>query len=136
MFFNYRKGIAGFVLIILLTVSTYSLAQEALDESITLTATPNNCVTLRQGRTCYAQVIIAWQSNVKGDYCLRHKTTGKSMKCWQKSQKGQWTFEFQGSETTDYQLVSLNKIKVIAKTSINVSWVHKTTPRKRRWRLF
>lgn len=133
---NHRKGIAGFVLIILLTVSTFSLAQEALDETITLTATPNNCVTLRQGRTCYAQVMIAWQSKMKGNFCLRQKATGKTLKCWRESNKGQWTFEFQANETTDYQLVSVDKIEIIAKTSINVSWVHKTTPRKRRWRLF
>ncbi|WP_286233502.1 DUF3019 domain-containing protein [Thalassotalea sediminis] len=136
MYFNHSKGTAWLLLLILLFISSLLNAQEVPDKQVLLTTTPNNCVTLRQGRTCYAKVNMRWQTQVVGNYCLQVKASGQTLQCWRNSKKNQWTFEFQAREKVDYQLVTLEAQTVLAETSVNVSWVHKATPRKRRWRLF
>ncbi len=99
-------------------------------------AKPANCVALRQGRKCYAKVSLIWQTAIKGDFCVYQKTNNKLLQCWHNSQGNQVTFEFESSENIAYQLIASEQKEVIAETSVDVSWVHNATPRKRRWRLF
>lgn len=104
--------------------------------NILLSAKPANCVALHQGRTCYATVAIQWQTPTIGNFCLYQKTTKTLMQCWKNSQGEQIQFEFESDIKREYQLVAEKTKSIIAETAVNVSWVHKATPRKRRWRLF
>lgn len=112
------------------------LLENAQTNDIVFSAKPGNCVALHQGRTCYATVAIQWQTPVKGDFCLYQKTTNKVLQCWQNSQGNQIQFEFESNVKREYQLIAKETKRIIAETSVNVSWVHKATPKKRRWRLF
>lgn len=101
-----------------------------------LSALPAKCITLTQGRECFATITLTWQAPKKGNYCIYQVGRGKAVDCWSNEQKNLTTFEFESSKTMQYQLVAYDHDQVVAQTSIEVSWVHKASPRKRRWRLF
>jgi hypothetical protein len=110
--------------------------QSIPDNEITFTAKPANCVALHQGRKCYARVSLQWQVPQQGNFCIYQKVSNKVIQCWKGSNGNQVQFEFESSVKLEYQLVAIEKNRVLAETAIDVSWVHKATPRKRRWRLF
>ncbi|MCO4798616.1 MAG: DUF3019 domain-containing protein [Colwelliaceae bacterium] len=143
MYFKLGNGTAWLKLVILsvfILMTTNTIAQEnnqnILTSTTTLSATPANCVALHQGRKCYASVYLLWQVPQQGDFCIYQKVSNKIIQCWKNSKGSQVLFEFESSEKLEYQLVSIDKNIVLAETSVDVSWVHKATPRKRRWRLF
>ena len=144
MYFKLGKGIAWLVSIkCLLLVSGVALAKQTqkIEKSlpiseISFTAQPANCVSLRQGRKCYASVSFIWHAPNKGNFCIFQKNTKTVIQCWKNSRSNQVLFEFESEETREYQLINTEDNRVFAETSIDVSWVHKQTPRKRRWRLF
>jgi len=134
MYFKLSNGVA--FLIVTGTYLTVSSTQaEELTSETLLTAQPVMCVALTQGRTCYANVTIKWDNISNGNFCIFQKSTQQQIKCWNNLTTGVYHFEFQSQGSVTYQLVN-EKNHPIAETTINVSWVHKKSPRKRRWRLF
>lgn len=111
-------------------------AQSVQMNEVSFTAKPANCVALHQGRKCYASVSLQWQAIQQGNFCIYQKDNNKEIQCWKNSKGNQIQFEFESSVKLEYQLIAIEKNRVIAETAIDVSWVHKATPRKRRWRLF
>lgn len=103
---------------------------------VTFTALPEQCVTLRQGRDCFATVELQWQSSDKQSFCLYQEGKNKQLGCWQNNNKVQIKIEFESNKSINYQLRTVSDNKVIAETKVEVSWQHKNTTRKRRWRLF
>ncbi len=103
---------------------------------VDFTALPEQCVTLRQGRACFATVELQWQSPSKHSFCLYQEGKKKQLGCWQNNNNVQIKVEFESNKTVKYQLRALSDNKVIAETQVEVSWQHKNTSRKRRWRLF
>ena len=99
-------------------------------------ALPAKCITLTQGRQCFATVTFTWHAPIKGNYCIYQMGNKQAVDCWFNQQQNTSTFEFESNKTMHYQLVAYDYDKVIAATTIEVSWVHKASPRKRRWRLF
>ncbi len=104
--------------------------EQELANSIKLT--PDTCVTLQQGRLCYAKITIQWQSTTPANVCL--KVNQIQIQCWLNSQQGQIHYEFVGSESMPVQLVSDHM--VLAESVIKVNWVQKNPKIKRHWRLF
>lgn len=115
---------------------TSQTVQSTSASEINFTAKPANCVALHQGRKCYARVTLQWQVPQQGNFCIYQKVSNKVIQCWENSNGNQIQFEFESSVKLEYQLVAIEKNRVLAETAIDVSWVHKATPRKRRWRLF
>ena len=70
-----------------------------------------------------------------GNFCLYQKNPRRKVKCWQQSKGNSTLLEFESSEKLTFQLINQQN-NLVAETAIDVSWVHKATPRKRRWRLF
>jgi hypothetical protein len=103
---------------------------------VQFSATPGNCIALHQGRKCFARVALFWQTSTSGNFCIYQKIQNKVIQCWKNSRGSTTQFEFESSEKLEYQLVSIDQNRVLAETVIEVSWVHKATARKRRWRLF
>ncbi|WP_085299331.1 DUF3019 domain-containing protein [Cognaticolwellia mytili] len=99
-------------------------------------ALPAKCITLTQGRQCFATVTFTWKTAIKGNYCLYQEGNKEALDCWFNQKQNTAIFEFESSETLHYQLVAYDYDKIISTTAIEVSWVHKASPRKRRWRLF
>ncbi len=135
MSFKLSKGIASLLFIALNLITPFSYAAEVTPNNIIFTAQPTMCVALTQGRTCYANVTIEWNTVKEGDFCILQKASNKQLKCWQQTQGKIFSFEFESNKSITYQLIKDNN-ELVAETTINVTWVHKKSPRKRRWRLF
>lgn len=109
--------------------------QKALGQG-SLSVQPASCVALHQGRTCFAQLSLNWQTPGAGDFCIYLKDSHQLVHCWNNSRGNLVSFEFESKKKIVFQLVKKGHKNVLAETSVDVSWVHKATPRKRRWRLF
>ncbi|QBG37037.1 DUF3019 domain-containing protein [Litorilituus sediminis] len=103
---------------------------------VNFVAQPAQCVTLRQGRDCFASIQLTWQSENSQSICLYQQGKEQALKCWQGLTRAQYALEFESNESVIYQLRTPTNSQVIAETDITVSWLHKRTSRKRRWRLF
>jgi hypothetical protein len=141
MYSNVVKGVATLRALLLfgLLIMTQASANETQGLQATeavFTALPEQCVTLRQGRACFATVELQWQSASKYNFCLYQEGKKKQLGCWQDNNHIQIKVEFESNKSVKYQLRTLTDDKVLAETQVEVSWQHKNTSRKRRWRLF
>lgn len=127
----------------LLTFPTYA-EQPRTKEKAILEVKPSMCVALNQGRNCYAQVTLQWSTLEAKSVCIVKKEVSPpdkplqqntTLKCWETSKGSLYSFEFEANKSVTYQLISMDK-KPLAETTVEVSWVHEKSPRKRRWRLF
>lgn len=136
----------GVALLVFISVSCFisSVHTEEIPISptkIAFSVQPQQCVTLRQGRDCFATIAIQWQKPTVQALCLYQVTNGqiknkKQLICWSKSNKGQTSIEFESNENLTYQLRTLKDDHLLAETEITVSWLHTKTTKRRRWRLF
>jgi len=144
MYSKLCKGSAWLIMVLIFS-NLFSIAQaqqiDAISHSnklggVVFSAKPANCVALHQGRKCYAIATLIWQTPIAGDFCISEKVTNKVLQCWKNTKSSILKVEFESSSKVEYQLVKIEKNQVIAEAEISVSWVHKASPRKRRWRLF
>ena len=143
MYSSVSKGIALLVVISFIGFIPNSTAQEktAITDKIEFKVQPQQCVTLRQGRDCFATITMQWQKSTEQSLCLyqinKKQTDNKQqLRCWKKSQQGQMILEFESSDNLIYQLRTQQGDQLVAETEVVVSWLHKNTTRRRRWRLF
>lgn len=122
-----------FCLLIIFPVS--ALAQSS-DTQNTLTAVPDTCVALREGRDCYADVVITWHQPIIGNYCLRDTTSKYIMQCWLKQQQGTLNYAFDSKQSIAFELFDSNTSKIIGTAEVKLQWVYQNRQKKRRWRLF
>lgn len=102
-----------------------------------LTVTPKPCVALHKGQKCYLEVTFSWQHPQVSNYCLVNTTTNKTIRCWKQQTKGQFSFDFQSKLSNDFALRNQESAIDIARASIPVAWVYKSSKRaKSTWRLF
>jgi len=123
-------------LAVALTKVTEASIQQIEPGQVSFVAQPEQCVSLRQGRNCFASIKLEWQADTKQSLCLYQYGHKKEIACWQDDKTAQFEFEFESDETVIYQLRSLKNEQVIAQTQVKVSWLHKKSSRKKRWRLF
>lgn len=143
MYSSISKGIA----LLVYSLGSFCMSSVHADEKtpsptqIDFNVQPQQCVTLREGRDCFATITVQWQKNIEQALCLyqvntKHANTQKQLICWPKSNKGQTSITFESSDNLTYQLRSLSDKQLVAEAEIVVSWVHKKTTTRRRWRLF
>jgi len=97
---------------------------------------PATCITLRQGRKCFATITIKLTLSAAGSYCLYQQGIDEPIQCWNQVSTHQFSVPFESSEKVVYQLKDQQSHHIIAQAGVEVSWVHQATSRKRRWRLF
>lgn len=143
MYSSVCKGIALLVYCLCSFFITPVQAEEKITVStkVAFSVQPQQCVTLREGRDCFATITVQWQKPIEQALCLYQINTKKAdsqkqLICWPKSKKGQASIAFESSDNLTYQLRSLKGEQLVAETEIVVSWVHKKTTTRRRWRLF
>jgi hypothetical protein len=113
-----------------------SFTSIASEPEAMLTVTPKNCVALHKGQKCYLEVTFDWQAKLN-NYCLVNSTRSQVMKCWSNKQTGQYSFDFQSTQTNDFTLQVQNSKMNVAHAKIVVAWVYKSKKRsKSSWRLF
>jgi len=130
----------AFCIVWLFLAAEQGYARSAENESVTilvnsLNVKPSSCITTREGRECFTDVVFKWQLKKVQDVCLINKNTGKTIRCWQQAQSGRIKVEFRSDKNVIFQLVGDNN-QIINETSVDISWVYKSSPRKRRWRIF
>lgn len=125
------------LILVAYTWATYSRSAEHSQNSNELLVTPERCVALRQGQTCYQEVIFSWRQSQKGNYCLINLSTKQVLKCWKNSKQGKFNLDFQSTQSNDFVLRSAKQDIDLSKTQITVSWVFKSSKRpKSSWKLF
>lgn len=140
MFFRWQYK--GHLMLLFLTQCLYSstlfaekLPLNSATQAAALQAKPQKCVTLNEGRTCFASITFTWQTHLPAELCLIEKSSNKLIQCFKKNADARFIFEFESHKTISYQLVNEQK-NVLAETKIEVNWVYESSPRKRRWRVF
>lgn len=96
---------------------------------------PAKCVTLKQGNTCYQELKLSWQADINGHYCVYNSNRKEPIHCWNNVSKGEYSFEFKGMQSINFQLFKMPKNIPLAKQHFSVKWVYKARPNSR-WRLF
>jgi hypothetical protein len=125
------------VLLLIVTWANHAQSAERVQNSTGLFVKPERCVALRQGQTCYQEVILSWRQSQKGNYCLINLSTQQILKCWQNAEQGKFNLDFQSTQSTDFALRAENQDIDLSKTQITVSWVFKSSKRpKSSWKLF
>lgn len=111
--------------------------QQSAQAEVVLSATPNNCVTLQQGRECHAQIQASWTLPSPLPVCLYLEE--QQLQCWRNLTSAQWQWQF--TEVQSRQLLlwhmtdAEQKLQILATTRIEVSWVQSAN-KKRLWRRF
>jgi hypothetical protein len=112
-------------------------AEPTAPSSVELAVSPERCVALRQGQTCYQQVEFNWRSIRGGDFCLVDTSQNKTLHCWTKINQGRFNYDFQGQQSRHYALRVKGSSIDLAEQKITVAWVYKSPNRpKASWRLF
>ncbi|WP_052379850.1 MULTISPECIES: DUF3019 domain-containing protein [unclassified Pseudoalteromonas] len=130
-----KKSTAKYLLtsVMFLPISFISNASET---NATLVVTPKSCVALHKGQKCYLEVTFDWQAKLN-DYCLVNNTRSQVMKCWSDKNSGQYSFDFQSTQSNDFSLQLQDSNTDVAHAQIVVAWVYKSKKRsKSSWRLF
>lgn len=125
---------------ILLTVTLlWSLsvsAVQAADNPIVLTATPQRCVSLHKGQTCYQDITIQWQATELTSVCLINLSTKQQIACWDNANNIKLQFAFASANNQLFALINASG-ETVATTEVSVAWVYKSSKRtKDTWRLF
>lgn len=102
---------------------------------VKLTVTPDKCVALRKGQTCYQTLRIKFTSSNIGDYCLGIAGQSKTLQCWSRITSAEYRYELAASEAADFEVIDANQ-SAVASAKVTISWVYKQTRSRSRWRLF
>ncbi len=97
---------------------------------------PNSCITMSKGKDCYGDLMLTWTLQSPKNVCLYREQVGRPIFCWSKRLTGNYSGQFVLSESSKYSLVDVESKEVLFTDSIAVTWVHKESRKRRRWRLF
>ena len=143
MFSSVSNGIAwlSFTLLNIFISLAHAENNEFSEVMPVFNVQPQQCVTLRQGRDCFTTISIYWKQTSDQSLCLfqvnsKNIQNKKKLTCWSKKKSGQTKVEFESNNNLRYQLRTLNENRLLAESEIVVSWLHKSTTKRRRWRLF
>jgi len=143
LFISLKQPFCLIIMVFFLPLSTHAASEQLDTFSIAnknpaeLIVTPKPCVALRKGQKCYLEVTFNWQHPKLNNYCLINVTTKQSLKCWQQQTNGEFSFDFQSKLSNDFALRKQETAKDLARTTIPVAWVYKSSKRaKSTWRLF
>ncbi|GAM74814.1 hypothetical protein JCM19241_1157 [Vibrio ishigakensis] len=115
----------------------YAFPAHAQEQGVQLTVTPEQCVALHKGQTCYQEVLFEWKTPKDGRFCLINDGTRQQLVCWKGDYAEQYRYSFRGRKTTHFSLVPLGKEQPLAKVKVVVTWVYKAPKQSQSgWRLF
>lgn len=100
-----------------------------------LLVTPDKCVALRKGQTCYQTIRIKFITSTIGDYCLKQVGQPTPLQCWKKVNKAEHRYSLAASEAVEFEVAD-SELATVATAKVTVAWVYKQTRSRSRWRLF
>lgn len=107
-------------------------AQEDNDHQLILS--PEKCVSLRQGQTCYLDIELSWSARTIGSYCIFASTLEQPIRCWDSVQQGDLVTEFSSNENTWFYLKKGQE--TLAQVELKMAWVYKRKRSPSSWRVF
>ncbi|NMP31175.1 DUF3019 domain-containing protein [Thalassotalea sp. M1531] len=123
--------------ILLLSSLLMPMVVQAEQYTATLEVAPTQCVAVRQGQACYADVKIHWQLNLAGEYCLYSSQQNVPLECWKNQRSGRWANEIKAFEDVKFYLSLKQSQQKLATGKLEVAWVYKKNIRKNAiWRMF
>lgn len=102
---------------------------------VRLTVTPDKCVALRKGQTCYQTIRIKLTTSNMGDYCIRIAEQATKLQCWNGITSAEYRYELAASRAIDFEVIDTNQ-SAVASARVTISWVYKQSRSRSRWRLF
>ncbi|GAD89298.1 DUF3019 domain-containing protein [Vibrio halioticoli] len=109
----------------------------AKEKDVSFTATPEQCVALHKGQTCYQDIVFQWKTPADGKFCLLQSETGKQVICWQGRLMQQYQYSFNKDKTTKFRLIDQTTAQPLAEVKVVVTWVYKAPKQSQSgWRLF
>lgn len=127
---------AGLCLVFLFVgiFSSGAHAQETFPYS--LIPNKDRCVVLRQGQTCYDDIVINFQAPAINNYCLFTDSNNTPFQCLNQ-QQGQFKIDFESDSDVTYSLRLQSSSTDLANVTIQVVWVYEPKKGKKRgFRLF
>ncbi len=119
---------------LLLVISSVA---NATDIQASMTVSPEQCVAMRQGQTCYVSVELSWQVDTPGNYCLYTAGEPKALNCWINSSVGDMKKSFDSKVNLEFSLRHQNDSISVATAVVKMAWVHKKKGQPRKsWRIF
>ena len=99
-----------------------------------LLLTPEKCVSLRQGQTCYLDIELSWSAKTTGVYCIFASTLERPLRCWDGFLEGKIITEFSSNENTWFYLKKGQE--TLAQVELKMAWVYKRKRSPSTWRVF
>lgn len=107
------------------------------DDAVIFTATPERCIALHKGQTCYQDVLFRWQTPASGEYCLILSDHGHQLTCWTGKALQEYQYSFEGDKTATFSLIRNDDVQPLAQVKVVVTWVYKAPKQSQSgWRLF
>jgi hypothetical protein len=121
----------------ILLISPRVIADENITSSTpTLRLSPNQCIAISQGKRCYVDIELIWQTKVKSAYCLYSSQSEQPLLCWKQKNKGHYRNEITSNENVQF-LLKDHQNNILATTELKIAWVYRKNARSRsNWRMF
>jgi len=122
------------LLLILLAMNSVA---NATDIQASMKVSPEQCVAMRQGQSCYVSVELSWQVDTPGNYCLYTSGDSRALNCWENTRSGELKKSFDSKVNVEFSLRRQNESLSVATAVIKMAWVHKKKGQPRKsWRIF
>ena len=120
--------------LLIFTCPVNVLAQQPV---INFTATPEQCVALHKGQTCYQDVLFQLQTPATGRFCLIESKNRQQLTCWDGQSLQQYQYSFESDATKAFSLIRHDDLQPLAEVKVTVTWVYKAPKQSPSgWRLF
>lgn len=121
----------------MLLINWVCKAETKTDSTQPLKISPNKCVALDYGQSCYQDVTLSWKQELAGDYCVFSSQQTEALKCWKNNKNSIFSIPIATKTNVTFSLVNSANKNILAKTTLKMTWVYKTKNRRRlSWRLF
>jgi len=121
---------------VLFNIMAVNVTPAAANE-VTLRLKPSQCIAIHQGKTCYVDVKLRWQTQEKGAYCLYSSQQNDPLKCWSQANTGQYEREVLARKNVLFRLRESKSGEVIISKELEMAWIYKRNAKSRSsWRMF
>lgn len=127
------------ILLIVVTSLGYSslIVAKEVNKEYSLKIEPEQCVAMRQGQLCYADVIMNWKAEDSGNYCLFSSLQPSALRCWSNSKSGKHEQEISSDENIIFSLKKQGSLNDLITQELEMAWVYDKSTRKNiSWRMF
>lgn len=135
-FWSLRHWPIYLIIMLIIPVALAQKPQESQRE-FELLLSPQRCISLHKGQTCFQEVRVSWRTPLMGRYCLLINTQEAPLRCWHGNEVIELDYVFEGTESLSFQIKSQQDGAVVASRLFEVSWVYRSSRSKNStWRLF